>query len=101
VEFARRAFRDLSHSAWTLLAAFLVVLAGAELTLAVADSRTGRFIALGAVALTVSLTTSYVAVRRLRGKSVRGGPATGAILTIVALLLVLLLVAGSFLRGPS
>lgn len=98
---ASRAFRNLSCSAWALFAAALAVLAGAELTLAVANARSGRLIALGAVALLVALMTFYVALRRRRGEHVRGGTPIAVILTVTAPLLVLLLVVISFLNGPS
>jgi hypothetical protein len=101
VDSARRVLRDLSYWAWALFAAVLAVLAGAELTSAVVNARSGRLIALGAVALVVSLMTFYVALRRLRGNPVRGGTTIALSLTITALLLVLLLVVASFLNGPS
>jgi heme/copper-type cytochrome/quinol oxidase subunit 2 len=101
VTSARRASRNLSYSAWVLLAAILAALAGAELTRAVANARSGRLIALGAVALLVSLMTFYVALRRLREKPVRGGTPIAVVLTTTAPLLVLLLVVISFLNGPS
>jgi hypothetical protein len=85
------------YSAWALLAAGLAVLVGAELASAIAN---GDALGFYAIALAISVTTFNVALRRLRGKPVLGGAATGVILTLICLLIVAVMLLGAFLRGP-
>jgi uncharacterized membrane protein YhaH (DUF805 family) len=100
MDFARGALRDLSYAVWALLALVLSALAGVELASAVANAH-WRFVALCAVALAAALATLSMALRRLRGKPVRGGAAIALLLTVTATLLVLFVLAISAVNAAS
>ena len=101
MDFASRALRDVSYSAWALFATILCFVAGSEFAFALVNGRSWRFVALCALALAASLATLRMALGRLRGKPLRSGVTMAGLLTITATLLVLLVSAVSLAGSAS